>query len=374
MIPLIYLTTIWPSCRFLPIPALCSGRSAIATASWSSTGNDQSVFLTPSSWQRQCINKFMTCRNWRLLCTRHAVPHFHGQTYVGSIWIKILQTGWSGSQVPHAKKLPQDHAEFCYNTPPVFHSRATLFGRGRCWGGCRLLSCGVSSHATGNLWSICWWMASKTSKQSCKTPRNTEIHRGTQRYTEKIKNCWNTLLSIVYHMCMICVSYVYHVSIPKTAENCILRILLWPDVTSIYGFFSAFPAAVFFQGCSMVGSLCELHLAIAALRPSDIQWPSPDWKLMEVDGKMHSIVDDLVDSWTELRKVLFKMVFLSKKSLYSCLPRSSQPAQIIMGSSWDQVATVATRSQRASRSTTSDLCPSSWTVSTAVTAVGKTCA
>ena len=49
---------------------------------------------------------------------------------------------------------------------------------------------------------------------------------------------------------------------------------------------SAFPAAVFFQGCSMVGSLCELHLAIAALRrPSDQVLILR--KLMEVDGKMH---------------------------------------------------------------------------------------
>ena len=85
-------------------------------------------------------------------------------------------------------------------------------------------------------------------------------------------------------MCIICVSCVH----TKNCWKLLCRILLWPDVTRCDQHFanSAFPAAVFFQGCSMVESLCELHLAIAALRrPSDQVLILR--KLMEVDGKMH---------------------------------------------------------------------------------------
>ena len=79
----------------------------------------------------------------------------------------------------------------------------------------------------GHLWSICLWMASKTSKHSCKTPQNTQIHSN-----EKINTAVNNALYLFNIT-------VYHVSIPiqQTAAKCILLHSvafcreMWPDVT-----------------------------------------------------------------------------------------------------------------------------------------------
>ena len=195
---------------FLPIPALCSGRSAIATASWSSTGNDQTVFLTPSSWQqRQCINTWlwMTCRNWRTVHTTCS------SISVGKRVGSISQNSQNRLQRFYMFCLPKCHTQ--KSCPKTTQSSATtrhLWQQGcvptiwallgwlsptlfvaviLCWVhatgagfSCHLASNALPQNTTYfdvcNLWSSCSWMASKTSKQSCKTPRNTQIHTDTR--------------------------------------------------------------------------------------------------------------------------------------------------------------------------------------------------
>ena len=155
-------------------------------------------------------------------------------------YLKILKTGCSGSicfvcpsatrkkAAPRPRRVLLQHA--------TFDSRAVCPQFGRCWGGCRRLylwqwSCVEFMPLVLVFHAISLAMHCPKTRHisTCATcdpaargwhlkPRSRAAkHLGTHRYTqiqEKIKNCWNTLLSIVYHvyhMCIICVSYVYHI-------------------------------------------------------------------------------------------------------------------------------------------------------------------
>ena len=87
---------------------------------WSNCVSGNSLVLATETVHK-CIN--MNDLQKLAYSAHDMQQHFRGQT----CWLHISKFSkqaaavlyFLSAQVPHAKKLPQDHAEFCYNTPPL---------------------------------------------------------------------------------------------------------------------------------------------------------------------------------------------------------------------------------------------------------------